>query len=360
MSLFEPITLRGVTLRNRIAISPMCQYSSEDGFANGWHFAHLAARAVGGAGLVFTEATAVTPEGRITPADLGIYYDAHVEKLQEIVHFIKEHGAVAGIQLAHAGFKASTARPWDGGGPLTPEEGGWRPVLAPSELPFREGWIVPHAVTRDEIAGLVRAFATAARRAVDAGFQVIEIHAAHGYLLHEFLSPLTNVRDDEYGGSFENRTRMLREVVSAVRVTVPSAMPLVVRVSASDWVDDGWNIGDSVELAGVLKPLGVDLIDASSGGISPHAKIEVAPGYQVPFARRIRAEARIPTGAVGLITKAHQAEEIVARGDADIVLLARESLREPNWPLLAAAELGVDIPWPKQYERAKPHVKTRS
>jgi 2,4-dienoyl-CoA reductase-like NADH-dependent reductase (Old Yellow Enzyme family) len=355
--LFDPISLRGVTLRNRIAISPMCQYSSVDGFANAWHFTHLTTRALGGAGLVFTEAAAVTPEGRISPADLGIYDDAHVDKLREIVDFMRDHGAVAGIQLAHAGFKASTAPPWDGGGPVPPDEGGWSRVVAPSAKAFRDGWIVPHALTADEITAIVRAFADAAKRALLAGFQAIEIHAAHGYLLHEFLSPVTNARADEYGGSFENRTRMLREVVSALRAVIPDATPLIVRVSATDWVEGGWTLDDSVELARVLKALGVDLIDASSGGISPHAKIELGPGYQVPFARRIRAQAQIATGAVGLITNAQQAEQIVAHGDADIVLLARESLRQPYWPLLAAAKLGVDLEWPKQYARAKPRIK---
>lgn len=353
MALFDPFKLRGVTLRNRIVVSPMCQYSSVDGFANRWHYVHLGSRAVGGAGLVFTEAAAVVPEGRISPADLGIYDDAHVERLREIVEFIDEQGAVAGIQLAHAGFKASTAPPWEGGGPVPPEQGGWLPVVAPSAVPFRDGWIVPHALDRAEIARIVAAFASAARRSVDAGFRVIEIHAAHGYLLHEFLSPLSNMREDEYGGSFENRTRALREVVSAVRAVLPEAMPLFVRVSASDWMEGGWTIDDSVELARSIKPLGVDLIDASSGGIVPHAKIEVAPGYQVPFARRIRAEAHIATGAVGLITKPRQAEEIVARGDADVVLLAREVLRSPYWPLRAASELHADFAWPRQYERAK-------
>jgi 2,4-dienoyl-CoA reductase-like NADH-dependent reductase (Old Yellow Enzyme family) len=354
MALFDRFKLRGVTLRNRIVISPMCQYSSVDGFANRWHYVHLGSRAAGGAGLVFTEAAAVVPEGRISPADLGIYDDAHVERLREIVEFIDEQGAVAGIQLAHAGFKASTAPPWEGGGPVPPEQGGWLPVVAPSAVPFRDDWIVPHALDQAEIARIVAAFASAARRSIDAGFRVIEIHAAHGYLLHEFLSPLSNMRDDEYGGSFENRTRALREVVSAVRAVLPEAVPLFVRVSASDWMEGGWTVDDSVELARSIKPLGVDLIDASSGGIAPHAKIEVAPGYQVPFARRIRAEAHIATGAVGLITKPRQAEEIVARGDADVVLLAREVLRSPYWPLLAASELHADFAWPRQYERAKP------
>ncbi|HEY9181077.1 MAG TPA: NADH:flavin oxidoreductase/NADH oxidase [Candidatus Baltobacteraceae bacterium] len=356
MALFEPLEIRGVTLRNRIVVSPMCEYSSTDGFANRWHVVHLGSRAVGGAALVFTEAAAVSPEGRISPADLGIYRDEHVAPLREIVDFIHEHGAIAGIQLAHAGFKASTAPPWEGGEPVPPAAGGWERVLAPSAVPFRERWIVPHALSAAEIALVVDEFATAARRALTAGFRIIEIHAAHGYLLHEFLSPLANRRDDAYGGSFENRTRIVRETVRAVRAQMPDDLPLFVRVSASDWVDGGWTVEDSVALARDLKPLGVDLIDASSGGIVPHAKIPLGPGYQVPFARRIREGANVRTGAVGLITHARQADEIVARGSADVVLLARELLRQPYWPLLAAAQLGIDVPyWPKQYARAKPH-----
>ncbi len=354
MRLFEPVSFRGVTLRNRIAVSPMCQYSSVDGFANQWHLVHLGSRAVGGAGLIFTEAAAVSAEGRISPSDLGIYDDAHVEKLAEIVAFLHQQGASAGMQLAHAGFKASTAAPWDGGGPVPPGQGGWLPVLAPSAKPFREGWMVPHAMSAQEIAGVVRAFARASERAVAAGFRMLEIHAAHGYLLHEFLSPLTNRRTDAYGGSFENRTRALREVVSAVREVVPEAMPLAVRISASDWMEGGWTVDDSIELARELKTLGVDLVDCSSGGIVPDAKIEIGPEYQVPFARRVRAEAQIATGAVGLITTAAQAEGIVERGDADLVLFARELLRSPYWPLDAAHKLGADVPWPVQYERAKP------
>lgn len=356
MELFQPLELRGVRLRNRIAVSPMCEYSSEDGFANAWHLVHLGSRAVGGAALVLTEAAAVSPEGRISPADLGIYRDEHVPNLREIVEFIHEHGAVAGVQLAHAGFKASTAPPWHGGEAVPPEDGGWERVLAPSAVPFKEGWIVPHALDAPEIRLVVEQFAAAARRALDAGFRVLEIHAAHGYLLHEFLSPLTNKRDDDYGGSFENRTRIVREVVRAVRDRMPDDLPLFVRVSASDWVEGGWTVEDSAALARDLKALGVDLIDASSGGIVPHAKIPLGPGYQVPFARHIREHAGIATGAVGLITQAQQANDIVASGSADVVLLARELLRQPNWPLLAAAELGVDAPyWPKQYLRAKPH-----
>lgn len=356
MRLFEPLPIRGVTLRNRIVVSPMCEYSSSDGFANRWHLVHLGSRAVGGAALVFTEAAAVAREGRISPADLGIYRDEHIPMLREIVEFIHEHGAVAGMQLAHAGFKASTAPPWEGGEPVAPADGGWERVVAPSAVPFKDGWIVPHALNENEIAGVVEQFAAAARRAIAAGFRVLEIHAAHGYLLHEFLSPLTNRRDDAYGGSFENRTRMLREVVQAVREQMPSELPLFVRISASDWVDGGWSVEDSAQLAVELKPLGVDLIDASSGGIVPHAKIALGPGYQVPFARHIRERAHILTGAVGLITQAQQANEILETGSADVVLIARELLRQPYWPLLAAAQLGADVSyWPKQYLRAKPH-----
>jgi 2,4-dienoyl-CoA reductase-like NADH-dependent reductase (Old Yellow Enzyme family) len=356
MGLFEPLQLRGVTLRNRIVVSPMCEYSSSDGFANRWHFVHLGSRAVGGAAIVFTEAAAVSAEGRISPADLGIYRDEHVPVLREIVDFIHAHGAVAGMQLAHAGFKASTAPPWEGGDPLTPQNGGWERVLAPSAIAFKEGWIVPHALSTQEIAEVVEQFGAAARRALKAGFRVLEIHGAHGYLLHEFLSPITNKRDDAYGGSFENRTRIMREVVQAVRAQMPPEFPLFVRISASDWVEGGWTVEDSAALARDLKPLGVDLIDASSGGIVPQAKIPLGPGYQVPFARHIREQGQIATGAVGLITDAHQANEIVESGSADVVLLARELLRQPYWPLLAAAQLGVDVGyWPKQYLRAKPH-----
>jgi 2,4-dienoyl-CoA reductase-like NADH-dependent reductase (Old Yellow Enzyme family) len=355
MHLFDSLSLRSVTLRNRIAMSPMCEYSSTDGFANSWHSIHLGSRAVGGAGLILTEAAAVSPEGRITPHDLGIYRDEHVEPLREIVRFIHEHGAVAGIQLAHAGFKASTARPWDGGGPLSPEQGGWLPVYGVSANAFTEGWIVPHALEPGQIAELTQNFVTAAQRALEAGFRVIEIHAAHGYLLHEFLSPITNTRTDEYGGSFENRTRFLREVVQAVRSAMPEDLPLFVRISASDWVEGGWTVEDSVELAKELKRLGVDLVDCSSGGIHPHAKIETGPGYQVPFARAVRS-AGISTGAVGMITEPEQANDVIARGDADIIFLGRELLRQPYWPLMAATKLGrTDVSWPSQYLRARPH-----
>jgi 2,4-dienoyl-CoA reductase-like NADH-dependent reductase (Old Yellow Enzyme family) len=352
--------LRGVTLRNRIAVSPMCEYSSVDGFANDWHLVHLGSRAVGGAALVFTEAAAVEPEGRISPWDLGIYRDEHIAKFAQITAFIHERGAAAGVQLAHAGRKASVARPWEGGAPLAPDEGGWRPIMAPSATPFLDHGPLPHALTVTEIRAHVTSFARAAERALAAGFRVLEIHAAHGYLLHEFLSPLANLRDDAYGGSFANRSRFLREVVSATRTVWPEHLPLFVRISASDWVEGGWTVEDSVALARDLGPLGVDLIDCSSGGISPRQTIPMGPGYQVPFAAKVRADGKIATGAVGMITEAHQAEQILRDGGADIVLLAREMLRDPYWPLHAALTLGVDVPWPDQYLRAKPVVPATS
>ena len=353
--LFDSLTLRDVTLRNRIAVSPMCQYSSENGFANDWHFVHLGGRAVGGAGLVFTEATAVIREGRISPQDLGIWSEDHIEPLTRITHFIREQGSVAGIQLAHAGRKASTYRPWDGRGAIPEAQGGWHEVVAPSALRFAEGYPLPEALTEDQIQGVVAAFAAAARRACDAGFAVVEIHAAHGYLLHEFLSPFSNHREDRYGGSFENRTRLLREVASAVRRAWPDRLPLFVRISATDWEAGGWDLEQSVELARQLKSLGVDLIDCSSGGNLPQAKIPVGPGYQTPFAERIRREVAIPTGALGLITSPVQADHIIRTDQADLVLLAREFLRDPYWPLRAARELGHALPWPVQYLRAAPH-----
>lgn len=353
--LFDSLTLRDVTLQNRIAVSPMCQYSSENGFANDWHFVHLGGRAVGGAGLVFTEATAVIREGRISPQDLGIWSEDHIEPLTRITHFIREQGSVAGIQLAHAGRKASTYRPWDGRGAIPEAQGGWHEVVAPSALRFAEGYPLPEALTEDQIQGVVAAFAAAARRACDAGFAVVEIHAAHGYLLHEFLSPFSNHREDRYGGSFENRTRLLREVASAVRRAWPDRLPLFVRISATDWEAGGWDLEQSVELVRQLKSLGVDLIDCSSGGNLPQAKIPVGPGYQTPFAERIRREVAIPTGALGLITSPVQADHIIRTDQADLVLLAREFLRDPYWPLRAARELGHAIPWPVQYLRAAPH-----
>jgi 2,4-dienoyl-CoA reductase-like NADH-dependent reductase (Old Yellow Enzyme family) len=350
--LFEPLTLRGVTLRNRIAVSPMCEYSSVDGFAATWHLVHLGSRAVGGAGLVLTEAAAVTAEGRISPNDLGIYRDEHVAKLSEIAAFIAEQGAVAGIQLAHAGRKGSTARPWEGGKAVAVADGGWTP-LAPSAIPFSPSYPQPRAMTGAEIEAVVRAFAAAANRAVRAGFRVIELHSAHGYLLHEFLSPLCNERTDEYGGSFENRTRLLRETARAVRAAIGEERALFVRISATDWADGGWDLEQSVRLAKLLAPLGVDLIDVSSGGAVAHQQIALGPGYQVPFSERVRHDAAIATGAVGLIVEPEQASEIVRSGQADLVLLAREMLRDPYFPLRAAAELGRDVAWPVQYERAK-------
>ena len=350
-NLFQPLTLRGLTLPNRIAVSPMCQYQAQEGLASDWHLVHLGGLAQGGAGLVMTEATAILPEGRISPDDLGLWTLAQAEGLARIVHFIKSQGAVPGIQLAHAGRKASNPAPWKGSGSLPPAEGGWTPV-APSALPFDTGWTVPTALDEAGILAVIEAFMDAARKAMAAGFQVIEVHAAHGYLLHQFLSPLSNQRKDTYGGSFENRTRLVREVVGALRNILPEEMPLFVRLSATDWVEGGWNLDQSVALAKELKALGVDLVDCSSGGLAPRAEVPLGPGYQVPFAARIRAEAGLPTGAVGLITDPQQAERILAEGSADLVLLARELLRDPRWPLRAAQVLGVDVPWPASYLRA--------
>ncbi len=349
--LFQPLTLRGLTLPNRIAASPMCQYQAVDGLAQDWHLVHLGGLAQGGAGLVLTEATAVVPEGRISPDDLGLWNDAQAEALGHVVRFITSQGAVPGVQLAHAGRKASNPAPWKGSGSLSPAAGGWVPV-APSALPFDAGWTVPTALDAAGLAGVVQAFVDAARRALAAGFQVAEIHAAHGYLLHQFLSPLTNHREDAYGGPFENRTRLLREVVAAVRDGWPERLPLFVRLSATDWVEGGWDLEQSVELAKALSDLGVDLVDCSSGGLVPRAEIPLGPGYQVPFAARIRAEAGLPTGAVGLITDPQQAEDILAQGSSDLVLLGRELLRNPRWPLAAAQALHTEIPWPASYARA--------
>lgn len=351
--LFEPLTLRGLTLRNRIAVSPMCQYSSSEGFANDWHFVHLASRAVGGAGLVFTEATAVVAEGRISPDDLGIWDDVQAGPFERIARFVKGEGAAFGMQLAHAGRKASAKRPWDGTGAVPPEEGGWEPV-GPTTTPFADNFAVPRAMTRDDIADVVDAFRRAAFRARRVGFDVVEVHAAHGYLIHEFLSPLSNTRTDEYGGSFENRIRLCLEVVRAVRGVWPEDLPLFVRISATDWTEGGWDIEQSVELARRLGALGVDLVDCSSGGNVSHAKVPIAPGYQVPFAERIKRDAAIATGAVGLITAPAEADAIVRGGQADLVLLAREMLRDPYWPLRAARELGQEMAWPAQYLRAAP------
>ncbi|MDQ6913314.1 MAG: NADPH dehydrogenase NamA [Verrucomicrobiota bacterium] len=351
-NLFSPLVLRDVQLKNRIGVSPMCEYSSVDGFANDWHLVHLGSRAVGGAALVLTEATAVTADGRISPQDLGIWKDEHIEMLARIFRFIEAQGAVPGMQLAHAGRKASTSPPWEGGKPVSEDNGGWRPIHAPSALPFDEGSIRPREMTLDDIGEVVRAFADAAVRAQKAGAKVIELHAAHGYMLHEFLSPLSNHRSDNYGGSFENRIRLTRDTVEAVRRVWPERLPLFVRISATDWIDGGWDVEQSVELAKVLKPLGVDLIDCSTGGAAPGAKIPLGPGYQVPFSERIRREAEIATAAVGLITDAKQANEIIANGRADLIFLARQFLRDPYWPLHAARELGAEVQAPVQYGRA--------
>jgi 2,4-dienoyl-CoA reductase-like NADH-dependent reductase (Old Yellow Enzyme family) len=354
MRLFTPLKIREVTLRNRIVVSPMCQYSSTDGFANDWHLVHLGSRAVGGAAIVFTEAAAVLPEGRISPQDLGIWKEEQIEPLARITRFVRKQGAVPGMQLAHAGRKGSTYRPWEKlHGAIPESEGGWKPV-APSAVAFSDNYPMPSALDERGIGAAVASFAGAARRALDAGFQVIEIHAAHGYLIHEFLSPLSNQRTDHYGGSLENRTRFLREVVSAVRLVWPERLPLFLRISASDWVEGGWDIDQSVELARQVGPLGVDLIDCSSGGNVSSAKIPVRPGYQVPFAQAIRQKTGILTGAVGLITSREQAETILQDGQADLILMAREFLRHPYLPLQAGREAGELVPWPAQYQRAAP------
>ncbi len=352
-TLFQPLALRGVTLKNRLVVSPMCQYSSQDGFANDWHLVHLGSRAVGGAGLILAEATAVSPEGRISLEDLGIWKDEHLPMLQRITAFLIAQGSVPGVQLAHAGRKASTFSPWRGAGAVPENAGGW-PVVGPSALPFADNYPLPEALDAAGIEKVIADFRAAARRALAAGFQVVELHAAHGYLLHEFLSPLSNHRTDAYGGPFENRIRLLLEVVAATREVWPEALPLLVRLSATDWTEGGWTADESVQLAALLKTRGVDLIDCSSGGNVPQAPIPVGPGYQVPFAARIRQETGLLTGAVGLITTPAEAEAIVASGQADVVLLAREFLREPYFPLFAAQELGAEMAWPVQYERAKP------
>ncbi|UPL48947.1 NADH:flavin oxidoreductase/NADH oxidase [Hymenobacter sublimis] len=351
--LFTPLTLRGLTLKNRIVISPMCQYSAQDGFANDWHLVHLGSRAVGGAALILLEATAVVPEGRITPDDLGIWKDEHLPGLRRIVDFLKSENCVPGIQLAHAGRKASHRSPWQGGTVVPETEGGWQTV-APSPLSFSPDEPAPRELSLADIQEVVEAFRVGTRRALLVGFEVIELHAAHGYLLHQFLSPLSNQRTDEYGGSFENRIRLLLEVVAATRAELPNHLPLWVRISATDWTEGGWTAEDSVALAAILKNHGVDLLDCSTGGNVPRADIPIGPGYQVQFAEQIKRETGLPTGAVGMITEAQQAEAIIASGQADVVLLARESLRDAYFPLHAAHELGVDIEWPEQYERAKP------
>jgi len=350
--LFTPLTIKSVTLKNRIVISPMCQYSAEDGLASDWHLVHLGSRAVGGAALIIQEATAVSPEGRISPGDLGLWNDEQMKKLKSIVSFVHTEGSKIGIQLAHAGRKASHAEPWKGGKQLSVHEGGWQTV-APSAIPFLEGTLAPTELTHQGIQKLIDDFKKATARAVEIGYDVLEIHSAHGYLIHEFLSPLTNHRTDLYGGSFENRIRLLLEIVKGVQESWPEQKPLFVRISASDWAEGGWNIEESVMLSKTLKKQGVDVIDCSSGGAVAHQKISLGPGYQVPFAERIKKEAEIITGAVGLITTVEQAEEILASGKADLILIARESLRNPYFPLVAARELGEDIAWPNQYARAK-------
>ncbi|HEX7154962.1 MAG TPA: NADH:flavin oxidoreductase/NADH oxidase [Thermoanaerobaculia bacterium] len=351
--LFDPLQLRSLTFRNRIFVSPMCQYSSTDGMPNDWHLVHLGSRAVGGAALVIVEASAVTPKGRITDWDSGIWSSAHAVAFRRITQFIDAQGSIAGIQLAHAGRKASTDKPWRGGKPILDGPHSWTPD-APSAVPFAEGWMLPHELTASEIDTIVEEFDRATQLSLDAGFRVVEIHAAHGYLLHEFLSPLANQRKDQYGGSLENRMRLTLRVTEVVRRRWPEELPLFVRISASDWAKGGWDLAQSIELAKRLRDLGVDLIDCSSGGMVPHQKIELGPGYQVPFASAIRAQAKIPTGAVGLITEARQAEGILTDGSADCVVMARQLLRDPYWPLHAAKELGVDVDyWPPQYARAK-------
>jgi 2,4-dienoyl-CoA reductase-like NADH-dependent reductase (Old Yellow Enzyme family) len=350
--LFEPITLRSLTVRNRVWLAPMCQYSATDGVPHDWHLVHLGARATGGFGLVLTEAAAVVPEGRITPEDAGIWNDVQKVAWTRIVEFVHSQGAAIGVQLAHAGRKASTYRPWaESEGSVPETEGGWQ-TRAPSAVPF-PGYAEPAELSPEEIAEVVRAFAEATTRAVEAGFDTVEVHAAHGYLLHQFLSPLSNHREDEYGGSFDNRVRLVLETVDAVRAALPDTAPLLVRISGTDWIQGGWDLEQSTRLGVLLKERGVDLVDVSSGGNAP-ASIPVEPGYQVPLAAGVR-EAGLPTGAVGLITEPEQAEKIVANGEADVVLLARASLRESAWPLRAAHELGVapdEAPWPDQYTRA--------
>ena len=355
MNLFTPLVQRGVTLKNRIVVSPMCQYSAQDGLPNAWHLVHLGSRAVGGAAAVIAEATAVQAAGRISPADTGLWNDAQAEAWSPIAAFIRSHGAVAGVQLAHAGRKASCAVPWEGGRALEPEQGGWRPIVAPSAIAFDEHSPVPQALDAAGIDALVADFAAAARRALAAGFDLVEIHAAHGYLLHQFLSPLSNRRDDEYGGSFDNRIRLLRRVIGAVRGVWPERLPLWLRISATDWADPetaGWDLEQSVALVEAIQGDGVDLIDVSSGGTLAQAKIPAGPGFQTPFAATIRARCQVATGAVGLITAPVQAEHVLRTGQADVVLLARELLRDPYWPRRAAAELQQPQQAPVQYQRA--------
>jgi 2,4-dienoyl-CoA reductase-like NADH-dependent reductase (Old Yellow Enzyme family) len=351
MKLFSPFLVREIELKNRIVVSPMCEYSAKDGHPQAWHVVHLGSRAVGGAALVFTEATAVEERGRISSADTGIYDDAHVLSWRPIAEFIRAHGAVPGMQLAHAGRKASTAPPWTGGKPVAVQDGGWQPV-APSALAFDAGYAVPHELSVREIREIIKAFQKSAERALAAGFEVLEIHAAHGYLLHQFLSPLSNMRTDEYGGKFENRVHFVKQVVRTVREVWPQRLPLFVRVSATDWKEGGWDLAQTIALAQQLKPLGVDLVDVSSGGAVPGVRIPVGPGFQIGFAEAIRKEAGVATGAVGMISDPAQAETILSTEQADLVFLARELLRDPYWPRRAAKELDVKIKAPVQYERA--------
>jgi 2,4-dienoyl-CoA reductase-like NADH-dependent reductase (Old Yellow Enzyme family) len=350
--LFSPLKLRDLTFKNRVFVSPMCQYSSDNGLPTDWHLVHLGSRAVGGAALVIVEATAVSPEGRISPDDSGMWSDAHAAAFGRITQFVKSQNSVPGVQLAHAGRKASTAAPWLGGRPVGVHERGWQP-LAPGAIAFDEGYPVPRAMTIDDIEQLVEDFAAAARRSLTAGFEVVELHGAHGYLLHEFLSPLSNHRTDEYGGSFENRARLPLHIAKSIREIWPAKWPVFVRLSATDWAAGGWDLEQSIRLSKGLKEIGIDLIDCSSAGLAPHVKIPTGPGYQVPFAKAIREQAQIATGAVGMITEAEQAEQIIVEGKADAVLLARELLRDPYWPSHAAKVLGADIEWPVQYARAK-------
>ena len=353
MDLFDPLQIRDVTLGSRIVVSPMCQYSSPDGFATDWHLVHLGSRAVGGAALVFTEASAVTPEGRISPWDLGIWKDEHIEPLARITRFIRQQGAVPGIQLAHAGRKGSTKRPWEGVGEVPESEGGWKP-LAPSPIAFEPSYPVPAALEEAGIRRIVNAFAEAARRALEAGFEVLELHAAHGYLIHEFLSPLSNQRTDSYGGSLDHRIRVLYETVAAVRKVWPARLPLFVRISATDWVEGGWDLDQSIYAVKKIAPLGVDLIDCSSGGLDARQKIPAQPGYQAPFAQQIREATGVMTGAVGLIEVPAMASQILRQNKADVVIFAREFLRRPYWPLEEASKMGVARPWAAQYLRAAP------
>ncbi|MHA6798012.1 NADH:flavin oxidoreductase/NADH oxidase [Bounagaea algeriensis] len=350
--LFEPFKLRDVEIRNRAWVSPMCQYSATDGVPNDWHLVHLGQFALGGAGLVIAEASGISPEGRISPADTGIYNDEQVAAWQRITGFLREHGAAPGIQLAHAGRKASTTAPWDGERSISPADGGWETVSSTAQ-PFGE-LAAPRALTTDEVAAIPERFAEAVRRADEAGFDVVELHFAHGYLAHQFYSPLVNDRTDHYGGDFDGRVRLLLEITEAVRAVWPEGKPVLARISATDWVDGGWTGDDSARLARLLVERGADLVDASTGGAVPNASIPVKSGYQVQFARQIRMDADVPTGAVGLITSPEQAEEIISAGSADAVLLARELLRDPHWPLRAADALRAESHWPKQYERARP------